>query len=156
MNNNFSFQEIEEEIEKDKSNLIKTLQSIQKKEGHISINTIKAVAVFFEMSPAEIEGVVSFYTQFKRIKSGKYKICICDGTACHIKGSNFVLNWLEDELKIGVGQTDNQGLFSIDSVACLGCCSLAPVISINGKVYGNLDRKKMLNLLNNYRQLEAK
>lgn len=142
------------ELGKNKSNLIKALQKRQELEGYISDKDIEEISEAFSMAPVEVEGVVSFYTQFKRIAPGKYKIAVCDGTACHIKGSSLVLNWITDELGIEDGETDEDGIFSMDAVACLGCCSLAPVISINGKVYGNLTRKKLLKILNDYRQKE--
>ena len=139
----------------EKSNLIKALQEQQKEEGYISDQAIKDISREFDMAPVEVEGVVSFYTQFKRIKPGKYKIQVCDGTACHIKGANLLETWISDEIKIKSGQTDPTGTFSLELVACLGCCSLAPVISVNGKVYGKLDRKELLKILKKYQRGEA-
>jgi NADH-quinone oxidoreductase subunit E len=139
-------------LEKDKSNIIKALQLLQDDKGFISDESIREIADFFSISPVEVEGVVSFYAQFKRNKPGKYKISVCDGTACHIKGSPLVLNWVSDELGIKNEETDEEGLFSLQTVACLGCCSLAPVMSINGKVYGKLDRKSLLKILKKYRR----
>jgi len=141
-----------ESLQKDQSNLIKALQIRQNKEGYISDESIMEIAEYFSISPVEVEGVVSFYTQFKREKPGKYQICVCDGTACHIKGSPLVLNWISDKLGIKEGQTDEEGLFSLETVACLGCCSLAPVISVNGKVHGNLSRESLLDTLKKYRE----
>ncbi|HNT28146.1 MAG TPA: NAD(P)H-dependent oxidoreductase subunit E [bacterium] len=139
-------------IEPDRSNLIKALQAVQEEEGYISNEAIAEVARHFTVSAVEVEGVVSFYAQFKRVKPGKFKISVCDGTACHIKGASLVTGWISDELGIKGGETDNEGLFSLEIVACLGCCSLAPVISINGKVYGNLDRKGLLKILKDHRK----
>ncbi len=139
------------DIDKDRSNLIKALQSAQAVEGFISDGTIVEIAGHFSIAAVEVEGVVSFYAQFKRIKPGKFKISICDGTACHIKGSSLVQGWIAEDLHIQNGQTDGEGLFSLESVACLGCCSLAPVISVNGKVFGNLDRKGILKIIKSYR-----
>ncbi|HSA32412.1 MAG TPA: NAD(P)H-dependent oxidoreductase subunit E [bacterium] len=139
-------------IEPDRSNLIKALQAVQEEEGYISNEAIAEVARHFTVSVVEVEGVVSFYAQFKRVKPGKFKISVCDGTACHIKGASLVIGWISDELGIKGGETDNEGLFSLEIVACLGCCSLAPVISINGKVYGNLDRKGLLKILKDHRK----
>jgi len=146
-----SVKEILFSLEKDKSNIIKALQMVQDKEGYISEDSIKDIAIFFNVSPIEIEGVVSFYSQFKRNKPGKYKVSVCDGTACHIKGSSLVKNWIVESLGINEGETDKDGVFSLEVVACLGCCSLAPVVSINGKVFGNLDRKKLLKILEQYK-----
>ncbi len=139
----------------DESNLIKALQLEQRQEGYISDEAIKSISEHFDMAPVEVEGVVSFYTQFKRVKPGDYQIQVCDGTACHIKGSSLVLGWISDELGIEPGETDEEGVFSLEAVACLGCCSLAPVVSINGKVYGNLTREKIMDILDDYREREA-
>ncbi|HLV09820.1 MAG TPA: NAD(P)H-dependent oxidoreductase subunit E, partial [Halanaerobiales bacterium] len=109
----------------------------------------------YGLTPVEVEGVASFYTQFKNEKPAKNKIAVCDGTACHIKGSSLVLNWLNDELEKNK-EEDGERLFSVETVACLGCCSLAPVISINGKIYGNLDRKSLIEIIDKYRESEAK
>jgi len=140
------------ELEKDRSNLIKALQQVQEVEGYISDTDISEISDYFSIPPVEVEGVLSFYAQFKREKPGKYIISVCDGTACHIKGASLIANWITDDLGIKDGETDEEGLFSLVTVACLGCCSLAPVIGINGKIFGNLDRKKLLKVLKQYKQ----
>lgn len=137
----------------EKGDLIRGLQLVQSREGYVSDDAIRAVSKHFGVPEAEVEGVLTFYAQFKRNKPGKYKICICDGTACHIKGATQVKAWLSAELGIDDGQATEDGLFSIETVACLGCCSLAPVLSVNGKVYGKLDRKAVTRILNEYRKL---
>ena len=139
-----------EKIEKEPSNLIKGLQAVQGVEGYVSDESITVIAKHFGVSEAEVEGVLSFYAQFKRVKPGKYKISVCDGTACHIKGSAQVQSWLTQELGIKSGETDARGHFSVETVACLGCCSLAPVMSVNGRVYAKLDRKTMVKILKEY------
>jgi len=141
-----------EDIGKDSSNLIKALQTVQKNEGFISDKKLKEIAAYFSLPPVDVEGVVSFYAQFKRTKPGQFIISVCDGTACHIKGSDLVKNWITEEIGIENGETDEEGIFSLETVACLGCCSLAPVIAVNGKVHGNLTRKKLQKTLRNYRQ----
>ncbi len=147
--------EIIGKMNKDASYIIRALQAVQAEEGYVSDEAISAIAAHFDVSEAEIEGVLSFYAQFKRTKPGKYVIAVCDGTACHIKGSNLIENWITDELKIKDGETDETGTFSLELVACLGCCSLAPVISINGKVYGKLDRKELIKILKKYQKGEV-
>lgn len=149
MNQNFSYLE---KIGRESSNLIKGLQVIQGREGYVSDDGIRAAAEYFGIPAVEVEGVLSFYAQFKRVKPGKYKIAVCDGTACHIKGSPQVAGWLQQELGIRDGETDPDGIFSLETVACLGCCSLAPVMSINGKVFGKLDRKAVAKILREYRE----
>lgn len=147
MSNKYDFLE---NIENVPSNLIKGLQAVQAQEGYVSDEAIEAVGKYFGIAPVEVEGVLSFYAQFKRVKPGKYKIAICDGTACHIKGSVQIRQWVSDALGIKPGETDTDGIFSLETVACLGCCSLAPVMSINGRVYGKLDRKSTIRILKEY------
>lgn len=138
-------------IAPESGNLIRGLQAVQAQEGYVSDESIVAVAEYFNTPVVETEGVLSFYAQFKRTKPGKYRLCVCDGTACHIKGSPLIFEWISAELGIGSGETDPEGLFSLETVACLGCCSLAPVFSINGRVFGNLDRKSTIKILKEYR-----
>jgi len=140
------------EIDKEHSNLIKGLQLIHAHEGYVSDESIRAASDYFGIAEVEIEGVLTFYAQFKRIKPGKNKISICDGTACHIKGSKQIIEWVSSELGIKSGETDSEGIFSLETVACLGCCSLAPVMSINGKIFGKLDRKSTIKILKEYKK----
>ena len=90
-------------------NLIRGLQAIQTSEGYVSDEAIKVAADYFKVAPVEIEGVLSFYAQFKRVKPGRFTVAICDGTACHIKGSPLIMEWLSDALKIRPGETDAEG-----------------------------------------------
>lgn len=147
MSNKYAFLE---NIENVPSNLIKGLQAVQGQEGYISDEAIEAVGKYFNIASVEVEGVLSFYAQFKRVKPGKFKIAVCDGTACHIKGSVQIQQWISDALGIKPGETDKDGIFSLETVACLGCCSLAPVMSVNGRVYGKLDRKTTVKILKEY------
>lgn len=144
---NFGFLE---KIDKDPGNLIKALQAVQGLYGFVSDDAVRAVSDYFQIPAAEVEGVLTFYAQFKRVKPGRFKIAVCDGTACHIKGAPQIQQWISAELGIGPGETDKDGLFSLEVVACLGCCSLAPVMSINGRVYGKLDRKGVSRILKEY------
>lgn len=141
-----------DELAPDKGNLIRGLQLVQEKEGYLSDAALERCGTYFNVPAAEVEGVVSFYAQFKRVKPGKYKISLCDGTACHIKGTPLIVDWVATELGIEDGETDSEGLFSVETVACLGCCSLAPVLSVNGEIFGNLDRKRTLRILKQFRK----
>ena len=133
-------------------NLIRGLQLIQSREGYVSDDAVRAAGAYFHRTPVEVEGVLTFYTQFKRVKPGRFKIAVCDGTACHIKGSPLIQEWVRQAIGIGPGETDAEGRFSVESVACLGCCSLAPVMSINGRVYGKLDRRELNRILKEYKE----
>ena len=132
-------------------NLIRGLQLIQATEGYVSDDAIRAAAEYFHQTPVEVEGVLTFYAQFKRVKPGRFKIAICDGTACHIKGAPLIEEWIRQAIGVAPGETDAEGRFSVESVACLGCCSLAPVMSINGRVYGKLDRRELNRILKEYK-----
>ncbi|MPN02746.1 NADP-reducing hydrogenase subunit HndA [bioreactor metagenome] len=139
------------QIAPEPGNLIRGLQAIQAASGFVSDDAVRAAAEYFGVAPVEVEGVLSFYAQFKRVKPGKFRISICDGTACHIKGSPLIMEWIANELGIRAGETDREGRFSLEKVACLGCCSLAPVMSVNGTVFGKLDRKNTVRILKEYR-----
>lgn len=129
-------------------NLLPILQEVQEYFGYISKEIIDFISEITSIPKTEILGVASFYSGFNFSKKGKYNIKICHGTACHINGSENLKEKIIELLKINVGETTNDQLFSLEEVACLGCCSLAPVIMINDKVYGNLDVKKLENIIN--------
>ena len=137
-------------IERDSGNLIKGLQAIQSAYGYVSDEAIRVAAEYFGRPEADVEGVITFYAQFKRVKPGKFKIAVCDGTACHLKGAPLIHTWLHQELGLKPGETAPDGVFSLETVACLGCCSLAPVMSVNGKVHAKLDRRTMMKILKEY------
>ena len=137
----------------ERERIIQALQLIQERDGYIPNEAIEAVARHCGVETVDVEGVASFYPQLKRTRPGKFTLSICDGSACHIKGSNLLARWLYDELGITSGQTTSDGLFSLETVACLGCCSLAPVIAVNRQIHGYLNRKKLLNVLQICRKL---
>lgn len=126
----------------DRTSLIEILHEIQNKFGYIPIPAMDLVGERLSIPVAEIFGVVTFYAHFKLFPAGKYNILLCQGTACHVNSAAMIQETLEDYLKIKAGQTTNDGLFSINTVACLGCCSLSPVMQINGKTYGSLTKER--------------
>jgi NADH-quinone oxidoreductase subunit E len=134
--------------EKSREYLIPILQDIQGAFGYLSKEHIWEVADYLELPESKVYGVATFYNQFRLNPPGKYQIQICRGTACHVKGSFNLLQTVKHQLNIDVGQTTKDGLFSLETVACLGACSIAPVLKINGKFYGRLDGKKVRGLLN--------
>ena len=120
------------------TNLITILQKAQDIYGYLPKDVMYHIAVKIGVTPAEIVGVATFYSQFRLTPIGKYLIMSCQGTACHVNGSERVSAAISEYLGIGNGETTADGLFTLENVACLGCCSLAPVIMINGEAYGNL------------------
>lgn len=133
---NNELKEILEKYERDKSNLIQILNQVQEKYGYISQDAQKEISEYLDISMAEVYGVITFYSRFTLEPKGKYNIAVCLGTACFVKGSEKVLDKVKEILKIDVGQTTDDGLFSIEATRCVGACGLAPVFTVNDEVYG--------------------
>ena len=120
---------------KENSNLIPLLQEIQEKLGYLPGEAMQEIASFLEIPEVEVWGVATFYNQFRFTPLGKHHTKVCMGTACHIRGGRLILEALERELDIKVGDTARDGNFSLERVACIGCCMLAPVMVIGDKIY---------------------
>jgi NADH-quinone oxidoreductase subunit E len=135
--------------------LIPLLQAAQDHYGYIPEHAIEQISAATGYQPARIYGVITFYNQFRLQPMGKYVIRLCQGTACHVAGSKMLLEVVEDELGIHEGETDNDGLFTLFCVACIGCCSLAPVMMINEDTFGKLDPKKIRATLRKIRRAAA-
>lgn len=118
--------------------LIPLLQSAQDTYGYISERAIDCISHVTGIPPAEVYGVVTFYAQFRTKPLGEKVIKVCNGTACHVNGVKEIANTLSDELAISYDETTDDGKFSMVSVACLGCCSLAPVVMVNNETFGRL------------------
>jgi NADH-quinone oxidoreductase subunit E len=132
--------------------LIPLLQSAQDSYGYIPEKIIYYISELVGIPAAEIYGVITFYSQFRLKPLGKNLIRICEGTACHVNGAKSILSVLQDELGISVDETTDDGIFSLQSVACLGCCSLAPVIMINNETHGNLTVDKIKKIIKKYKK----
>ncbi|MBO4858440.1 MAG: NAD(P)H-dependent oxidoreductase subunit E [Treponema sp.] len=137
---------------KDKpGNLIMILHRVQEEQGYISNEAAMEVAERTGIPVARVFGVVSFYHFFKTEKPGKNQISVCLGTACYLKGGQDLFDKLQELLNLKPGQsTTDDGEFSLEGVRCIGCCGLAPVISINGEVYGNLTKAELPHILEKY------
>ncbi len=134
------------------SNLIAILHKVQEIYGYLDRQAIEVVAHTMQIPTSHIWGVATFYHYFKLKKPGKHIISVCLGTACYIKGADEILAKLKEELKIDVGDTTEDGLFSLQEARCLGACSLAPVIMIDDKVYGNLTPQGVVQIIKEYRR----
>lgn len=135
-----------------KEYLIPILQAVQECLGYLSVESIYMVADYLKLPESKIYGVATFYNQFKLNLPGKFQIQVCRGTACHVKGSANILEMLKTELGTDVGKTTKDKLFSLDTVACLGACSIAPVIRVNEDFYGKMDsRDKIVKLIRGLR-----
>lgn len=127
--------------------LIMALHEVQGAFGFVPWESLEIVGKALEIPVARIYAVLTFYNYFKLVAPGKYIISICDGTACHIKGSPAVISAFEKELKVKDGGTTADGNFHLQVVRCLGCCGLAPVVVVNGKTYrkvGTVDVPKII------------
>lgn len=140
----------DEELEKilwvykqDKDNLIQILNDVQEHYGYIPKHAQIAISEYLNIPMAEIYGVITFYARFTLKPKGKYHIAVCLGTACYVKGSQKIMDRLEEKLGIKAGETTKDGKFSIEATRCVGACGLAPVFTVNGEVYGRATVQKL-------------
>lgn len=157
MEKNFNLDLIEPvlaELADKKGSLITILQKTQDIYGYLPKEAICLISERTGIAESEIMGVATFYTQFRLAPVGKYLIMLCQGTACHVNSSKLILQTIKDELGIDDGETTEDGLFSLKCVACLGCCSLSPVMMINEDTYGSLTPDKTKKILRELREAE--
>ena len=153
------FEELEPVLEKYgkvKGSLITILQKAQDIYGYLSLDTINYISMKTGIKPAKIYGVATFYTQFRLKPIGKNLIMLCQGTACHVNGSKLIEEAVCEHLNISDGETTADDLFTLNNVACLGCCSLAPVMMIKNsdgdETYGNLTKESAKAALDEIRE----
>jgi len=117
---------------------IPLLQKVQEKDGYISAEAVREAADFLELPESEVYGIATFYSEFKLIKPGRHHVKVCMGTSCYLGGGKELLDHLSRELGIQPGRTTEDGEFSLETVACLGCCSKSPVMSVDGRIFGGV------------------
>ena len=159
--NKIDFTKIEEILrfyEYKKSNLIAILQKIQEIYRYLPLDAMTYVGTKIEgLSPSTVYGVATFYAQFSLEPKGKYEIKLCDGTACHVRGSMPVLEAIKDKLQLTGGKTTTEdGLFSLEIVSCLGACGLAPAIVINDTVHPKMTRDAVNIIIDTIMEKESK
>ena len=130
--------------------LISKLQEVQEKFGFIPESEIKRLSDELEIFPVQIYEVITFYTQFRLTPPGKHKILVCQGTACHVMGGGDLLEYLKSKFEINEGETTPDGKFSLERVACLGCCGMAPVVVVDEDFYGRMTIQKIDEILKKY------
>lgn len=135
--------------------LITILQKAQELYGYLPSPLIEHIAAETGVKPAKVLGVATFYAQFRLEPVGKYLIMLCQGTACFVNGSALIEKALMEELKLEESGTTPDGLFTLNNVACLGCCSLSPVMTINGETYGSLTPDKARKIIQRLRESES-
>lgn len=135
-----------------KGTLISILQEVQEKYNYLPIDILNYISLKTGVKPAKIHGVATFYTQFRLNPVGENMIMLCQGTACHVNGSKTIEESIFDELNIKDGETTDDGLFTLINVACLGCCSLSPVMMINDDTFGNLTAEKTKQIIRSIKE----
>jgi len=133
-----------------RASLIPILQDIQENFGYLSEEAVQQLQRLMSISANEIYGVATFYTQFRFNPAGQHTIQSCQGTACHVRGGHQILREFEHRLGVKAGQTTTDGRFDLERVACLGCCALAPVVAVDGKVHAGMTTKKVPAVLSQY------
>ncbi|MEW5767248.1 MAG: NADH-quinone oxidoreductase subunit NuoE [bacterium] len=138
------------EYQKEKGSLIPVLQQAQAIQGYLSKPVMSRIAERLGIYESDVYGVATFYTQFRFTPLGKNIVKVCHGTACHVNGAEGISDSLCRHLKVKEGETTEDGKFTTERVACLGCCSLAPVVMINEETYGRLTSDKVKKILDRY------
>ncbi len=158
MNGEFDIMEVDRivgEIGSAETAVIPILQAVQKAFKYLPEPALRRVCEITDITPAQIEGVSSFFSQFRRSPVGKHMISVCDGTACHVKGAEAVYNAVLNDLEIDDGDTDAEGVFTVQKVACLGCCTLAPAVQIDGVTYGHVKTDSVSDMIADFLENEA-
>lgn len=145
-----ALEELLSESAKGRQALIPLLQELQERCGYVPPQSLEPVARHLGLFPAEVQGVVSFYAQFSLTPKGRHIVRVCRGTACHVRGGKSILRVAEEKLGIKEGQTREDLLFSLETVACLGTCFLAPVMMVNRNYYGKLVPPQVHSILRQY------
>jgi NADH-quinone oxidoreductase subunit F len=143
--------EIVERCGRDRTAVVPVLQALQKQYRYLPKAALRRVCEISEITPATIESVATFFPQFRRKPAGKHTLCVCDGTACHLKGAPGVYDAITDELGLGKDEdTDKDGTFTVQKVRCLGCCTLAPAVQIDGVTYGHVTANTLPEILDDF------
>lgn len=135
--------------------LIPILQKVQEVEGFLSQDSIVRIGRELELPASKIYGVATFYNQFRFQPLGRYHFMLCRGTACHVKGSRRLLEGVVSALGVQPGQTTRDRMFSLEVVACMGACGLAPVVCVNGELFAKVTPMRLARIISDCRAKEA-
>lgn len=136
----------------EKRHTLAILQDVQNKYGYIPRETMNYVAEYLSLPISDIYSMATFYKALSLKPKGRHVIKVCNGTACHIRGANLLIDELKEILNIKPGETTHDGLFSVEIVNCLGACALAPVMVVDGKYYGAMTKDKIKTVLTEYKE----
>lgn len=146
-----ALQEFVDEWKEKPGNLIMILHKTQQEFGYIPRKIAKDLAKELDVPLAKIYGVITFYHYFKLEKPGKNIISVCMGTACYLKGGKDIIQEFENLLGVGINTTTDDGEFSLEAVRCVGCCGLAPVVTVNNEVYGKVETEDLADIIAKHR-----
>jgi len=132
--------------------LIPVLQAVQEAFGFLPEDTLDSIGAHIGVSAAKVYGVATFYNQFRLQPTGKHTVRVCRGTACHVRGSKLLLDAFADALGVKPGETTPDGLFTLETVACLGACSIAPVVTVDDSFHGAVQTRSAGKILDKYRE----
>ncbi|MBI9076564.1 MAG: NADH-quinone oxidoreductase subunit NuoE [Desulfatibacillum sp.] len=135
--------------------LIPLLQAVQEEFGYVPPESIEPVSEAMNICPATVQGVVTFYAGFSLKPKGRYVLRVCRGTACHVKGGQSILSSVKKHLSLQEGETSEDFQFSLETVACLGACFVAPAMMVNRTYYGKLSPNKVNNVIEQYEKTEG-
>ncbi|MDI9624324.1 MAG: NADH-quinone oxidoreductase subunit NuoE [Methanothermobacter sp.] len=130
-----------------REDIIPLLQDVQEEYGYLPENALRELSKVTEVSESQIYGIATFYAQFRFKPKGRKHLTVCTGTACHVKGSEQIIEAIQRRLKIKEGETTPDHEYSLEAVGCIGCCSLAPCAMINGKVISRIKPRQIKRLL---------
>jgi NADH-quinone oxidoreductase subunit E len=138
------------DLSPEQGNLIPLLQRAQSKLGYVSSTAVEEIAEYLKITESQVYGVASFYSQFRFTPPGRHSICVCLGTACHVRGGQVLLEAFERDLEVKPGMSTPDGRFDLNRVACLGCCALAPVVKVDNDIYSTMSVIKLKETLEKY------
>ena len=147
---NLSLQTVLGQFPAEAGSLIPILQSVQARLGYISSQAVCEIAQALRLTESQVYGVASFYAQFRFTPRARHGICVCLGTACHVRGGERLMETLQRELGAAMGTSTSDGRFDLDRVACLGCCALSPVVKVDSDIYSGVTTMKLKGIVNGY------
>ena len=147
---NLSLQTVLGQFPAEAGSLIPILQSVQARLGYISSQAVCEIAQALRLTESQVYGVASFYAQFRFTPRARHGICVCLGTACHVRGGERLMETLQRELGAAMGSSTSDGRFDLDRVACLGCCALSPVVKVDSDIYSSVTTMKLKGIVNGY------
>ncbi|MEN2986322.1 MAG: NADH-quinone oxidoreductase subunit NuoE [Thermodesulfovibrionaceae bacterium] len=147
MTEEFEIGHILASYEKDRKNLLPILIRVQEELGYLPESVMRKISNYLGIQPVDVYAVASFYTQFRLLPLGKKRVAVCRGTACHIRGASTILKAVQQTLGLKEGETSEDLEYTLETVACIGCCALAPVVRINKEVFGKVNLRKIKKIL---------